>query len=50
MVLPIHIDDLSHLSNTKPIAGRGMAMQVVGDNDINVQCDCYKGLKHLLQD
>ena len=51
MVHTIYVDNLSRSINAKPIAGRGIAMQVVGHTSSDVQCSYYcKGFGGVTQD
>ena len=36
--------------NSKPVAGRGVAVQVVGDNSSDLKCNYCKGVGHVTQD
>ena len=49
MVHTLYIN-LSRSVNTKPIAGRGVALQVVGHTSSDVQCNYCKGFGHVTQD
>ena len=42
MVHNMYVDNLSRSFNSKPVAGRGIAMQVVRDNSGDVKCSCCK--------
>ena len=50
VVHTMYVDNLSRPSNAKPVAGRGIAMQMAGHNGSNVPCTYYKGLGHAIQD
>ena len=50
MVHTMYVDNLSRSINAKPIAGRGIAMQVVGHTSSDVQCNYCKGFGHVTQD
>ena len=49
MVHIMYVDNLSRSVNVKPVAGRSIAMQVLGHTSSNVQYNC-KGFGHLTQD
>ena len=46
MVHTMYVDNLSRPSNAKPVAGRGIAMQVAGHTGSNVPCTYCIGLGH----
>ena len=46
----MYVDNLSRSDNGNPVAGRGIAMQVVGHTSSDVQCDYCKGFRHVTQD
>ena len=50
MVHTTYVDNLSLSFKPKPVAGRGIAIQVVGDNISDVKCDYCKGVGHVIQD
>ena len=50
MVHTMYVDNLSRSVNAKPIAGGGIAMQVVGQTSSDVQCNYCKGFGHITQD
>ena len=50
MVHTVYVDNLSRSFNSKPVAGRGIAMQVVGDNSNGVKCNYCKGVRHVIQE
>ena len=50
MVHTMYVDNLSRPSSAKPVAGRGIAMQVAGHNGSNMLCTYCKGLGHAIQD
>ena len=42
MVSTMCVNNLSRSSNSKPVAGRGIAIQVVGDSSSDVKCNYCK--------
>ena len=50
MVHTMYVDKLSRSFNAKPVAGRGISMQVVGDNSSDVRCNYCKGVRQVTQD
>ena len=50
MVHNMYVDNLSRSVNPKPIAGHGIAMQLVGHANSDVQCKCCKRVGHVTQD
>ncbi|CAN0516343.1 unnamed protein product, partial [Laminaria digitata] len=50
MIHTMYVDNLSRSVNAKPVAGRGIAMQVVGHTSSDVQCNYCKGVGHVTQD
>ena len=50
MVHTMYVDNLSRSFNSKPIAGHGIAMKVMGDNSSDVKCNYCKGVGHVIQD
>ncbi|CAN0176458.1 unnamed protein product, partial [Laminaria digitata] len=50
MVHTMYVDNLSRSGNAKPVAGRGIAMQVVGQTSSDVQCSYCKGVGNVTQD
>ena len=50
MVHTTYVDNVSRSVNAKPIAGRGITMQVVGHTSSDVQCTYCKGFGHVTQD
>ena len=50
MVHIMYVDNLSRSVNVKPVAGRSIAMQVLGHTSSNVPCNYCKGFGHGTQD
>ena len=50
MVHTMYVDNLSCSVSAKPIAGRGIAMLVVGHTSSDMQCNYCKGYGHVTQD
>ncbi|CAN0287066.1 unnamed protein product, partial [Scytosiphon promiscuus] len=50
MVHTMYVNHLSRPSSVKPVAGRGIAMQVAGHNGRDVQCTYCKRVGHTIQD
>ena len=50
MVHTMYVDNLSRSVNAKPVAGRGIAMRVVGYTSHDVQFNYCKGFGHVTQD
>ena len=47
MVHTMYVDNLSRSVNANPIAGRGIAMQVVRHTSSDVQCNYCQGFGHV---
>ena len=50
MVHTMYVDSLSRSVNAKPVAGRGVDMQVVGHTSSDVQRNYCKGFEHVTLD